>query len=83
MALILNPLVVLLLLSLEIMLTMMLLIILHWSLSLLCCRSIREILMVSQGWCRVRRQVDVWLKTIVSISIEKLCLLNLIRTLMG
>ena len=39
-ALILDPLFVLLLLSLESMLTMLLMIILHRSLSLLCCRSI-------------------------------------------
>ena len=40
----------------------------------------------SHGFSRLAcsgKQVEVWLKIVASISIEKLCLLNLIMTLMG
>ena len=69
-----------LLLSLETRWSIILLEILHWSLTLLHSTSITEIIMVPQGWGIVGWKAVVWLKVVASIPINKLSFFNLIGT---
>ena len=81
-ALVLSSLVALLLLTLETLWSILLMIILHWSWTMMHSTSIGKILMVSQCRCVVGWKV-VGLEIVAYVSTHKLSLLHLIRTLMS
>ena len=58
-------------------------IVLHWSLILLHSTSIRQVLMVSKGWCVMGWEVVVGLKVVAPISLNILSFFILIRTFMS